>query len=72
MLHLGLDTIVAAILCMPKYGSYKETSEYKILKLILDGKPVLHYTTSLGNKELLNEDGNRVCDILGEDLHLDV
>ena len=72
MLHFGLDTIVTAILCMPKYESYKETSEYKILKLISDGKPVLHYTSSLGNKELLNEDGNRVCAILGKDLHLDV
>lgn len=64
------DSLIAAILCLPKYNNYKKSPEYKILKSILADIPILHYTTSLGNKKLVNEDGNKVCDIIGVDLHL--
>ena len=72
-LHYGNDTLIAAILCLPKIDDYKESVEFKILKSLLREKPVLHYTTSLGNKELLDENGEKTCGIIGIDwqLHLD-
>lgn len=70
LLHLGNDTLMAAILCLPKEEKYKETVEFKILKALLREKPVLHYTTSLGNKELLGENGEKACGIIGRDMQL--
>lgn len=69
-LHYGEDALVAAILCLPHVSNYKESPEFKILKSILADIPILHYTTSLGNKELLDEHGKKVCDIPGEDLQI--
>lgn len=69
-LHYGEDTLIAVILCLPKVYDYKGTPEFKILKSMLADVPILHYTTSLGNKELLDEDGKKVCDIPGVDLQI--
>ena len=69
------DSLVAAILCLPKINDnnvYKESSEYKIMKAILPNKPILRYTTMLGNKELLDERGEKTCGIIGIDLQLDL
>lgn len=67
-LHFGEDTVIAVILCLPKVVDYKESSEFKILKSMLTDTPILRYTTSLGNKELLDENGEKVCNIIGVDL----
>lgn len=64
------DALIAVILCLPKVYDYKGTPEFKILKSMLADVPILHYTTSLGNKELLDEDGKKVCDIPGVDLQI--
>ena len=69
-LHYRKDTLIAVILCLPKVVDYKESSEFKILKSLLPDTPILHYTTSLGNKELLDENGEKVCDIIGVDLQV--
>lgn len=61
-LNFCKDSLVAVILCLPKLKEYKETPEFMILKALLKDIPVLHYQTSLGNKELIDEDGNQ-CDI---------
>ena len=67
-IHYGESTLIAVILCLPKVVNYKESSEFKILKSMLTDPPILRYTTSLGNKKLVDEDGNRVCGIIGIDL----
>jgi len=64
------DALVAVILCLPKIYDYKESSEFKILKSMLADTPILNYTTSLGNKELLDENGEKVCDIPGKDIQI--
>jgi hypothetical protein len=64
------DALIAVILCLPKVDDYKESPEFKILKSMLPNIPILNYTTSLGNKELLDENGKKVCDIHGEDLQI--
>lgn len=69
-LYFGEDTLIAVILCLPKVVDYRESSEFKILKSMLTDTPILRYTTSLGNKELLDENGEKTCDIPGEDLQI--
>lgn len=69
------DSLMAAILCLPKidnYNEYKDSSEFKILKSVLPGKPILRYTTRLGNKELLDEDYEKTCGIVGIDYNLGI
>lgn len=71
-LYFG-DSLMAAILCLPKienYNEYKKSPEFLILKAILPCKPILRYTTRLGNKELLDEDGEKTCGIIGVDWQL--
>lgn len=70
-LSFSEETIVASILCLPKIDNYKETPEFSILKSILKDKPLLHYTTSLGNKELLDENSEKTCNAIGKDLQID-
>lgn len=60
LLHFNDDVLIAAILCLPKEPKYKNTAAYKVLKRLLPEIPILHYTTSLFNKELLDEDDNEV------------
>ena len=57
------DALIAVILCLPKVYDYKGTPEFKILKSMLADVPILRYTTSLGNKKLINEEGEKVCGI---------
>ncbi len=64
------DALIAVILCLPKVINYKESPEFRIMKSMLPAIPILNYTTSLGNKELLDENGGKVCDIIGEDLQI--
>ena len=64
------DALIAVVLCLPKVYDYKESPEFKILKSMLANIPVLHYTTSIGNKMLLDENGKLVCDIPGKDLQI--
>lgn len=64
------DALIATIICLPQIYDYKKAPEFIILKSILNEIPILHYTTSLGNKSLLNEDGEKVCDIPGDDLEI--
>ena len=66
----GDDALIAVIVCLPKVDDYKESAEFKVLKSLLPDIPILHYTTSLGNKELLDENGEKVCDIIGIDLQV--
>ena len=71
-LYFG-DALMAVILCLPKIDSftkYIESPEFQILKKILLNKPILRYTTMLGNKELLDEQGEKTCSIVGVDIHL--
>ncbi len=69
-LYYGKDTLIAIILCLPKTYDYKESTEFKILKSMLADTPILNYTTSIGNKMLINENGKLVCDKPGEDLQI--
>ena len=69
-LHYGEDTLIAVILCLPKVVNYKDSPEFKILKSMLANTPILNYTTSIGNKMLIDENGKLVCDIPGEDLQI--
>ena len=69
--HYGEGALLAVILCLPKVDCYKTAPEFIVLKSLLPNTPILHYTTSLGNKELLNEDDEQTCNILGVDLKLD-
>lgn len=55
------DALIAVILCLPKVYDYKESPEFKILKLMLADTPILNYTTSIGNKKLIDENGKLVC-----------
>lgn len=64
------DALIAVILCLPKVYNYKESSEFKILKSMLADTPILNYTTSIGNKMLIDENGKLVCDIPGGDLQI--
>lgn len=64
------DALIGVILCLPKLFDYKESTEFKVLKSLLPDIPILHYTSSLGNKELLDENGEKVCDIIGVDLQV--
>ena len=61
------DALIAVILCLPKVYDYKESPEFKILKSMLADIPILNYTTSIGNKLLVDEDGKKVCDIHEKD-----
>lgn len=61
------DALIATILCLPKVYDYKESPEFKILKSMLANIPILNYTTSIGNKLLIDEDGKKVCDIYEKD-----
>ena len=72
ILKLNEDAFIAVILCLPKSDDYKTTSEYKILKGLLSTLPILHYTTKLGNDELLDEKGEKTCNIINRDVQLDV
>ncbi len=62
--------LITAILCLPKIGNYKESPEFLILKKIMSNKPILRYTTSFGNRELVNENDEKMCDIIGLDCQL--
>lgn len=67
------DALMAAILCLPKiedFNEYKKSPEFSIMKAVLPSKPILRYTTRLGNKELLDEDGEKTCGIIGVDWQL--
>lgn len=64
------DSLIAVIICLPRVEKYKESSEYKILKSLLVNIPILYYTTSLGNKKVVDENGEKVCDIIGVDLQI--
>lgn len=64
------DALIAVILCLPKVYDYKESPEFKILKSMLTDTPILNYTTSIGNKMLIDENGKLVCDIPGKDLQI--
>ena len=64
------NALIAVILCLPKVYDYKESPEFKILKSMLANIPVLHYTTSIGNKLLVDEDSKKVCDIYEKDKQL--
>lgn len=61
------DALIAVILCLPKVYNYKESPEFKILKSMLADTPILNYTTSIGNKLLVDEDGKKACDIYEKD-----
>lgn len=65
-------TLCAIILCLPKVDDYKESNEFKILKAILPYKPILRYTTMLGDKRLINETGAFMCDKIGFDCEIDL
>lgn len=69
-LNFGEESLLAVILCLPKVMDYKESPEFKVLKEILPNKPILRYTTMFGNRELLNEDGDKMCGIIGLDWKL--
>lgn len=58
------ESLLAVILCLPKVWDYKESPEFKVLKQVLPKKPILRYTTMLGERELLNENRDKMCDIL--------
>lgn len=67
------DALMAAILCLPNienFADYKKSPEFLIMKAILPDKPLLRYTTRLGNKELLDEEGEKTCGIIGLDWQL--
>lgn len=64
------DALIAVTLCLPKVYDYKESPEFKILKSMLANIPILNYTTSIGNKMLIDENGKLVCDIPGKDLQI--
>lgn len=68
--NFGEESLLAVILCLPKVWDYKESPEFKVLKEILQNKPILRYTTRFGNRELLNEDGDKMCGIIGLDWQL--
>lgn len=66
------DSLIAIILCLPLCLEIKETAEYKILKRQTK-KPILRYTTKLGNKELWKiETDELLWPIIGIDYFLDV
>jgi hypothetical protein len=69
--YFGEDSLIAVILCLPKVWDYKDSPEFKILKDILPNKPILRYTTRFGNRELLNEVGDKMCGIIGLDWQLE-
>ena len=51
-LYLNIeDALIAVIICLPLQNKVKESYEYNLLKKITD-IPILHYHTSLGNKNL--------------------
>lgn len=64
------DSLIAVIICLPRVEKYKESSEYIVLKSLLNNIPILYYTTSLGNKKVVDENGEKVCDIIGFDMQI--
>lgn len=69
------EALMAAILCLPKIediNEYKKSPEFLIMKAVLPDKPILRYTTRLGNKELLDEDGEKTCGIIGVDWQIHI
>lgn len=66
-LSYGNGTLIATILCLPKVEDYIQSIEFKLLKSLLPDTPILNYKTSLGNKELRNEEGEKMCGIIGYD-----
>lgn len=63
------DSLLAVILCLPKVDndSLKTTYEYMLLKKICEETPILHYTTEMGNKMLLDDSGGKLWPIGGVD-----
>lgn len=63
--------LVAVILCLPYQKEIKEAIEYNILKK-LTSKPILHYRTRLGNKNLDDIDsGKTLWPLYGVDYFYD-
>lgn len=66
------DSLVGVILCLPKVERYQESSEFHVLKALLPNTPILNYTTSLGDKKLYDQNGNPMCEIIGDDIQVDL
>lgn len=67
-------SLLAIILCLPKnerIEDVKDSVEYKILSRISDTQ-ILRYQVALGNKELVNIEGNLIYPIMEKDYQLDI
>lgn len=70
-LYLNIkDALVAVILCLPLHNKIDDTYEYNLLRK-LTSLPLLHYHTSLGNKNLTDiASGEMLWPLYGVDFNL--
>lgn len=65
------DALVAVIICLPLENEIKDSYEYNLLKNVTN-LPLLHYHTSLGNKDLTDiTSGEPLWPLYGVDYRLD-
>ena len=71
-LHYG-DSLIGAIICVPKENNYKESSQYKLLEHLQEMRKfsIYHYTTKLG-KRILEKDDDWVWPLAGIDYKYDI
>lgn len=67
------DSLIGAIICVPKENDYKTSNQYKLLSNLQEMRQftIYHYTRSFGVRELL-KDGERVWSIAGLDNKYDI
>lgn len=71
-LALG-DSLIGAIICVPKENDYKESSQYKLLANLQEMRnfSIYHYTTKLG-KRVLEKDDDWVWPLAGVDYEYNI
>ena len=71
LVHLSIeDALVAVIICLPLQKKIEDSYEYHLLKKVTS-LPLLHYHTSLGNKDLVDiASGKTLWPLYGVDYRL--
>ena len=67
------DSLIGAIICVPKENDYKKSMQYKLLEELQNTRnfPIYHYTTKFG-KRILEKDDEWVWPIVGVDYQYDI
>lgn len=66
------DSLIGAIICVPKEDEYKESIQYKLLEKLQQCQrfEIYHYTTNIGEKALIKDD-SQLWPLFGIDYDID-